>query len=341
MELLKANHRLNIPLPKKLILIRALPGLGDFLCWTPALRAIRTALPEVQIIWLGLRESAALMQRFSDYLDEWLEFPGFPGIPEVPLSPMQTLNFLQQHQLEFDLALQMHGSGAQINNFVMLLGAKQAAGFFPAQQFCPDPDLFLSYPEQEPEVWRHLQLLEFLGIPLQGDQLDFPLGQSDWQKFEKVATSEQLHSCKYICIHPGASTNMRQWSRQCFAEVADRLAAQGWQIALTGTTAEIELTTAIAAMMCFPAVNLAGKTDLGTLAALLKQAKLLICNDTGVSHLAAALQVNSVVIFTASDPDRWAPLDRQRHRVVAGRDLQLEAVLAEAHHLLQQELTYV
>jgi ADP-heptose:LPS heptosyltransferase len=93
--------------------------------------------------------------------------------------------------------------------------------------------------------------------------------------------------------------------------------------------------------MRYPSVNLAGQTDLGTMAALLSQASLLVSNDTGVSHLAAALRVPSVILFLASDPRRWAPQDRELHRVVGRNGVQAEAigpdaVLREAYRLLMR-----
>lgn len=349
MGLLKADHQLGNPLPRSILIVRALPGLGDWLCWIPALRALNTALPEAQITWIGLPASAHLIRR-CPYIHNWLEFPGYPGIPEVPLCPQQTISFLAQvQQSNFDLALQMHGSGAIINSFTLLLGAKQNAGFFPAGHYCSDSERFLPYPEHEPEVWRHLRLLEFLGIPLQGDHLEFPIWQTDWREFIALASAYELQPGNYICIHPGASVPTKRWFEQGFATVADALAAQGFQIVLTGTAAEVELTQAVARAMCFPSINLAGQTNLGALAGLLKQSRLLICNDTGISHLAAALQVRSVVIFSASDPQRWAPLDLQRHRViqpllvnntVSQNGCPIDAVLTEAKDLLHREVAY-
>lgn len=340
-------------LPQRVAIVRALPGLGDLLCLVPALRALRSAFPGAQLTLIGLPSAQAFVQRYRHYLDQWLEFPGYPGIPEVPLSPSQIVAFLgEAQQWNFDLALQLHGNGSWINSFALLLGAKRCAGFFPTGYSCPDPNWFLAYPDQEPEIWRSLRLLEFLGVPLRGDRLEFPLCEADWQEFAVIDRLHALTGSDFICIHPGASVPNRCWSPQLFAIVADALAAQGWRIVLTGTATERSITQTVAQFMRFPALDLAGQTSLGAIAALLNQSRLVICNDTGISHLAAALQVNSVVIFTESDPQRWAPLDRDRHRPVIANRLSnsttansttansTAAVLAEANRLLQREVAY-
>lgn len=326
--------------PERIVLVRSLPGLGDFLCAVPAFRALRAALPQAQIALVGLPPTGSLLPRFANYLDEWLEFPGYPGIPEVPLAPQKTIAFLAAAQaLNFDLALQLHGSGTHINGFTRLLGARRTAGFFPPDQPCPDPSSFLPYPDQTPEVCRYLRLLEFLGIPPQGTHLEFPLLPADWTTFNAIATLHHLMDCAYVCVHPGASVNHRRWLPQNFATVADAIAARGFRIVLTGSASEANLTRAVQQAMQFPAIDLAGKTNLGSLAALLKQSQLLVCNDTGVSHLADALQVRSVVVFCNSDPNRWAPLNRQRHWVIAPeRQDWVEGVVEGAIAQLRREV---
>ncbi len=301
----------------QIAIVRALPGLGDMLCAVPALRALRTAFPKAQITLLGLPMTRPLIDRFLHYVDEFLEFPGYPGLPErtPPIHQLPAF-FNEMQQRGFDLALQMHGNGMNINAFTALLGARFNAGFFLSGQYCPDERFFLPYPNGEPEIRRNLRLLEFLGIPLQGEALEFPLGTADWQAWEKLKEASGLQASEYVCIHPGAQWPDKRWPADRFATVADSLATHGWQIVLTGTAGEAEQTQAVIRAMKAQVIDLTGRTSLGALAILLQRARLLISNCTGVSHLAAALRVPSVVIFSNSDPDRWAPLDHERHRAI-------------------------
>ncbi len=315
------NSRIGDPHPEHIAIVRALPGLGDMLCLVPALRALRAALPEAWITLIGLPWAQSFVTRFSHYLDQMIEFPGYPGIPErVPPIRKLPAFFSRMQEQPFDLVLQMHGNGTVINSFVALLGARHSAGFYLPGQYCPDPDRFLPYPAQEPEIWRHLRLMEFLGVPLQGEATEFPLRAEDEQALKQLDEVASLRPGEYVCIHPGAADPARRWPLHHFAAVADFLASQGLQVVLTGLEQEREITCGVEQAMCSQPINLAGRTNLGALATLLSGARLVVCNDTGISHLAAALRIPSIVVFTGSragsDPHRWAPLDRELHRVV-------------------------
>jgi ADP-heptose:LPS heptosyltransferase len=179
--------------------------------------------------------------------------------------------------------------------------------------------------------------MQFLGVPLQGEDLEFPLHPSDWEELRAIEGAADLPRDDYICIHPGARAATRCWPPESFAAVADALAATGLRMVLTGTAGEKSLTQAVANAMTRPALDLAGQTTLGVLAALLHGSRLLVCNDTGVSHLAAALRVPSVVIFHGmSECEGWPPQDRVRHRIVTSvTGVAPEAVLAQVEDLLR------
>lgn len=325
-----------MPAPRRVVILRALK-LGDLLCAVPAFRALRAAWPDADIVLVGLPWARLFVERYSMYLAGFREFPGYPGLPEREPLIERIPAFLHELQTErFDLAIQMHGSGPFVNPLTVLFGARRTAGFYLPGDYCPDDELFCPWPTRGREVTRLLRLVEFLGLPTKGDHLEFPLRDEDHRALAQLDGADELRPGEYVCLHPGASVRERRWPPDWFTGVGDALARHGLQLVLTGGPGETELTASVAGQLRTPALDFAGKTDLGTLAALLSKARLLVCNDTGVSHLADALGVPSLVLSTGANPERWGPRDRQLHRVLSNTEsVRLDYVIAVAETLLK------
>ena len=113
----------------KIAVFRALQ-LGDMLCAVPAIRALRRAYPQAHIALIGLPWAASFVQRFNNYLDRHIVFPGYPGLPEQPFNEPAWNTFVGQMQQErFDCILQMQGNGTIVNEMLTQFQPKQLAGF--------------------------------------------------------------------------------------------------------------------------------------------------------------------------------------------------------------------
>ena len=325
----------------RLAVLRALPGLGDFLCATPALRALRAGLPHAHITLIGLPWLDFLSPRYRLW-DAFLPFPGAPGLPE-PFDLERFKAFMRTHRGRFDAALQLHGSGPQSNAFISELGAPLSAGFYSSLETRSGPRFlpwFLPWNEDEREVTRWLRLLEHLGVPAQGTALSFPLRRADLGRADLLKREHGVEK-PYLILHPGAASELKRWPVERFAEVGRAVQRLGVQVIITGSAGEAELAERLERQLP-GALNLCKETDIGTLAALLQGARLLVCNDTGVSHLAAATRTPSVVVFSETDPARWAPLDASRHIAVqtTPENPSTETVLAAMHTLLGGDREY-
>ncbi len=325
------------PLPDRptVIVLRALPGLGDWLCAVPTLRAIKAARPNARIHLVALASTRPLIGRFTGLVDGFHVFPGWPGLPEQRVDAAAIPGFLAALQsLDADLAIQLHGSGETTNEFVQLFGARHVAGFYRAGARCPDPSRFLTWRDEDPEVRRGLRLLSLLGITDGNEELTFPLDPAGAVD-ARLLLAEVGVTEPFVVVHPGGSRPAARWRWDGFARVGGEMAALGRQVVVTGTREEASLTSAVAAAIP-GAVDLGGRTSLDSLGWILRQATLVVANDTGVAHLADALDVPSVVVFAADDGSRaarWAPLDTRLHQAVGGSP---GAVSARARRLLRQ-----
>ena len=308
------------PEVRRIALVRLRVGLGDLLCGMPALGALRAARPDVRVTLITWPRMAPVVDRMGNLVDELLPFPGADGIPDGARDPAGWAPFrAAAHARRFDLALQVYGDRPAANHVTASLGARVVGGFAPTGWRPPagTEALHLRYPVDLHEVERHLRLFERLGLP-RGDRprMAFPVTPADEAEHARLLERCGLVPGRYAVLHPGASSPTRRWPVERYATVGDALAADGLDVVVTGVPAEGAISAALVAAMRSPATDLTGATSLGGLAALLRDSAVLVGNDTGTAHLAAAVGARSVTVFLPGDPVRWAH-GGPRHRWLA------------------------
>lgn len=306
------------PPPQRIAVLRAL-HLGDLLCALPALRALRAAAPESRVTLIGLPWARDFARRYPQWIDEFAEFPAGDGFLEGR-SSRPPAAFVAAQRGRYDMTIQLHGSGERSNALMAALGAARNAGYHLAGALPPGAG-FLAWRPDEGEIARWLRLLHHLGAPDTGSTLAFPLRPAECREALRLLAGTPLQDGGYVCLHPGARLASRRWSLASFAEVGAALLEEGGSLLLTGSADEAPLTHALRRKLgrrhADRILDSAGRTSLGGLAALVAGARMVLCNDTGISHVAAATGTPSVIVSSGGDAARWAPLNRRRHRVLA------------------------
>ncbi len=308
------------PAPKIAILRGG--GLGDFLATTPALRALRHAAPGAHLSVLTSAYLAPLVRRYAA-VDRVAVVPPQPGVVGGPADEQASAAFFARMRGErLDLALQWHGGGQHSNPFVRRLGARLTAGFR-----APDAaplDYWLPYDLHQHEVLRYLDLVALLGGEPRGTALELPLLPGDEAELADLGDVLDLarwRAGELIGVNLGASGATRRWAPARFAAVVNALLAEydlpG--VVVNAPAEQVDAAAALVAALERPerAMNLAGRTSLGGLIAVISRLRLFLTNDSGPAHMANALGTPSIIVFGSANPWNWGPLSRTWHRVVA------------------------
>jgi ADP-heptose:LPS heptosyltransferase len=294
----------------KIAVVRA-NGIGDYCFALPALVALRTAYPDAEIVLLGKRWHAEFLNQRPGPVNRVVPVPPCPGVsvePDEPADAPALGRFFASMRAErFDLALQLHGGGRYSNPFTRRLGARITAGLC-----APDAeplDRTIPYFYFQPEILRYLEAVSLVGAAPVTVEPRLAVTPAD------IAEAARLHlDCRapLAVLHPGATDPRRHWPPEGFAAVARALADAGAQVVAIGAGAEARLTRAIAARA--PVVDLCDRLSLGGLAALLARARVVVANDSGPLHLAAAVGAPTVGIYWCGNMINGGPATRACHR---------------------------
>jgi heptosyltransferase III len=155
----------------------------------------------------------------------------------------------------------------------------------------------------------HLALLKPLGIQEASRTIRLDLPDSTVEQAEQLLQAAQVGN-EFVILHPGSARAEKFWEADRWAEVVDHCVQEHqMKCVLTGGPSPLERTQ-IATIMSLArsdVVDLSGKTDLLTLAALVRKARLLITVDSAPMHFAAAWETPQVVLFGPTNPFHWHP----------------------------------
>ncbi|WP_433223373.1 glycosyltransferase family 9 protein [Microtetraspora malaysiensis] len=287
-------------------------ALGDFLLALPALEAVKRAYPAARLTLLAREWHARFLRGRPGPVDDVVALPPIRGVsaPSDQAAGTETPRIGRLYDAlrgRFDLALQMHGGGRNSNPFLRRLGARVTAGLR-----TPDAaplDRWVPYVPYQHETLRYLEVARLVGA--NGDCSLEPrvvVTRADWAELSRVVGSLPRG---VVAVHPGANDARRRWPPERFAAVADRL---GRPVVVTGTEPEREIVERVVRAMRGPAVPVVGELSIGGLAALYAACDLLIANDTGPRHLAAATGTPTVGVFLCVNLVNAGPLSRSLHR---------------------------
>lgn len=271
------------------LVLRAL-GLGDALTGVAALRGVRRAWPDHQLVLAGPGSSGA-----------WLRQLGVVDavLPAAGLAP------LGGDGPGGHVAVNLHGRGPQSHRLLRATRPSRLVGFAAGSIHPDGPD----WRAEEHEVDRWCRLVSAAG------------GWCDRQDLRLHRSVEAPVGRADVALHPGAAAASRRWPFQRWTQVASWLSRSGHQVTLTGSAAERPLCEAIVSAAVTagapPIRTTAGTLDVPSLAAVVAGARLGVSGDTGVAHLATALAAPSVVLFGPPPPRWWGPaIDPELHTVL-------------------------
>ncbi len=296
---------------RRILVIRQHDQLGDFLLSTPVFRALRQRFPQAHLAVVA-RKYTADLARHNRYLDEVICFRDILGDWSLSYARYLLKRLYKQWDLVVVLNTVSHSLSsdllARLTRAPWIVGSEHHR--FPGTIRNFNYHLMAPY-HSDPsrhQSKRNVDIVRYIGADTDNYCETMNILESEQASVREVLAQLGWKPDRpLIVIHPGAGKKENRWPVDRFARVAERLFnTQRVQLFLTWGPDEGELATAFLAQCQVPVMSLTF-SDIRDLAALLSLADLMICNDTGVMHLAAAVGTPLAALFGPTDQQQWKP----------------------------------
>ena len=301
------------------IAIIKLSSLGDVVHALPVARALRRALPSAHLTWVVEAREYAILRDHPD-LDAvvpvdtrlWRRLIWRPAGAREVLGKVGRLRE-RIRRASFDVAIDLQGL-LKSGLLTAYTGAPLRIGFSAGRCRERWNALFTNRRVTPPDSARHvveqyLALLAPLGIEPGPAEFHVPVPAAAERRIEELLVKEGVKpGDRLVAINPGAGHPRKRWSVARLGLLAERRAIEaGARLLLLWGPDEAHMAREISLALPGHSALLAPPTDLGELTALLKRCRLMIANDTGPLHLAAALGTPSLGLYGPTRAERNGP----------------------------------
>lgn len=295
-------------------------NLGDVLMTTPAFRALKSLNPDVRLTLLTSKMGAGIA-RLVPEIDEVIEF----NLPWVNLdgalpdsaAVLDLVNTLKARRFDAAVIFNVFSQNplpmallCYLAEIPLRLAYCRESPYALLTDWLPDTEPFTDI---EHEVTRQLRLVGMVGAATVETRLSVRVDAQDRARaLDKLRAAGVDSSVRWLALHPGVSELKRRYPPEQYAEVGRELIRKGYQVVVTGGETERGLAAQVVGEIGAGAVSMAGLLSLGEFVALIDAAPLLIANNTGPVHIAAAVGTPVVVLYACTNPQHtpWQVANR-------------------------------
>jgi ADP-heptose:LPS heptosyltransferase len=302
MRLFRKNEAISAESIREILVIRT-AYIGDVIMTLPVLKPLKDRFPGSRITFLTSSSAKDILKN-NPYVDAVLAYDAFWFYP-VPKRKYP--EFLSQfRKRRYDLVIEARADIRDISLLVLPARAQYkvsydvGGGAYFLTHVAP-------YQGLKHKVEFHLDLVRYLGCSTDGVEWGIYLTSEEKEQVRAILEQSGVRK-PYICAHPGARLQLKRWPMERCAELYDKVIDNfKTPLVLLGAESEKELLAEITGKMQHKPVILTEKTALRSLAGILAESELLICNDSAPMHVAASMGTPTVALFGPSKSVETSP----------------------------------
>ncbi|MEP7146026.1 MAG: glycosyltransferase family 9 protein [bacterium] len=310
--LTKRKRRLPIENIKKILFIK-LAAIGDSILLIPTLRTIKKSFPNAEITFICSQINYSVIKKIP-YVNKIIDCDVHSFLRNPALFFKFILNLRKE---KYELVIDV-GQWERINAIItMLAKADYTVGFKTEGQLKHfGYDSVVPHLRNKHELENFLDLLTPIGININEEdkKLEYFLNKEDYNFADNFWHANGLDEKIVICLHPGCGENgrPREWDVKNYIDLGNRLVNydENIRILITGATHEEERCREIETGISRNVINTAGQFPLDNVVALVQKAKLIVCSNTGMLHIASCVGTKTMGLHGPTNPAKWGSYNK-------------------------------